>query len=243
MVKRRSKIILGIASGIGGLLFSLYFPPTRLFLGKTANQSASASLRVWGLSVLGEHPDPENMLRLQEALFDEDPEVRLAAVNALGQLGENAASASGDLVKAARDEDNDVSKAAATALNDIGAAGVPGLIEQLAAQDPRYRQAAATALLNLKEAAEPARPALLKAIHDENVGVQILSMQCLRFLPKPELSVPSMLKLLDFPNESVRASAVKVTRSLVLTPGYLEKQNSVSTKVAELILGELMKAL
>lgn len=253
MVKRRSKIILGILTSLGGLLFSIYFPPTRLIIGKAANESALDPIRVWGLSVLSEHPDPENLTQLQDALFDESSEVRLAAVKALGQLGAPAAKATADLVKASRDENNDVSKAAAEALKNIGAAGIDGLIEQLASPEIRYRQAAATALLNLKEEAEPARLALLTAIFDENVGVQILSIECLRFLPKPELSIPSLLKVLDLPDESVRTSATKVTRQLILTPGYLESRGKkepnkaaekpLSTKEAELILGELMKAL
>lgn len=242
-MKRRTKIILGIVAGLGGFFFALTFPPTRYALGQACHQSSLPALRTWGLAVLAEQGSADDITALRKALNDESSDIRLAAVEALGQMGEAAGSAGADLVKAARDENNEVSKAAAKALSDIGVAALDGLIEQLGAEDERYRQAAATALLNLKEQAEPARPALLKAIQDENAGVQILSSQCLLYLPKPELSIPTMLRNLDREDEATRTNHVKVTRSLILMPGYLEGRKSVSDKEAELILGELMKAL
>jgi len=91
---------------------------------------------------------------LLAALGDANADVREAATEALGEIGDAAAVPG--LLAALGDANADVRRAAAAALGEIGdAAAVPGLLAALGDADWRVRQAAARALRNLLPASPP----------------------------------------------------------------------------------------
>jgi HEAT repeat protein len=241
-VKRRSKIILVAGLIVAGGLFCLNFPPSRQALARRLVEKGPESLKSWGLKVLAEARLARDVELLVKTLSSDNSKVREHAVNALGEMGELAAASSQDLVPLCRDKENVVSKAAAQALLKMGAAGVPGVASRLSDENPLFRQAAASVLLNLGEKASGARSQLIHALIDKNTGVQILAILALEKLPEGELAIPPLLKTFKIAGNGgpVRAAAARALKSLILRPGYLESQETVAEDQAELVVPHFM---
>src|SRR5207302_8659418 len=97
-----------------------------------------------------------------------DDEVRLAAVDALGEIGPGASDAVPLLIETCRDPNSFLRRGAATALGDIGpdAKSAAALGELLKDKELDVRQAAAEALQRFGPDAKPATEPLLTALQD-----------------------------------------------------------------------------
>jgi HEAT repeat protein len=100
----------------------------------------------------GKKPD-YSVTGQNNALTDEDPDVRSTAATVLGQYGAEAKEAVPGLVAALKDKDKHVRRSAAYALARIGQDArdaIPGLKEALRDEDPKVREAAAHALKEIQ---------------------------------------------------------------------------------------------
>jgi HEAT repeat protein len=112
-----------------------------------------------------QHKDPAAVPGLLDALGDDDPRIRTAAVKALGEIGDPAAVP--QLLHIMNTErDGDIRWLATGALGKIGAAAVPGLLNMLRDEDWKVRRSAADALWAMREPS--AVPGLLAALQDRN---------------------------------------------------------------------------
>ena len=116
---------------------------------------------------------------LLAALGDADADVREAAAEALGQIGDAAAVPG--LLAALGDADWRVRRAAAAALGQIGAPAVPGLLAALRYAEEDVREAAAAALREIGDAA--AVPGLLAALRDADADVRRAAAALRNLLP------------------------------------------------------------
>jgi len=111
------------------------------------------------------HKEPAAVPGLLDALRDDDIRIRIAACNALGEIG--APNAVPELLYILnKDSDNDLRWAATGALGKMGTAAVPGLIQALQDEDWKVRRSAADALWGLREPS--AVSALVEAMFDRN---------------------------------------------------------------------------
>jgi HEAT repeat protein len=112
-----------------------------------------------------QYKDPAAVPGLLDALGDDDPRIRTAAVKALGEIGDPAAVP--QLLHIMNTErDGDIRWLATGALGKIGAAAVPGLLNMLRDEDWKVRRSAADALWAMREPS--AVPGLLAALLDRN---------------------------------------------------------------------------
>jgi HEAT repeat protein len=109
--------------------------------------------------------EPAAVPGLLDALDDEDIRIKVAACNALGEIGAPAAVPV-LLHILNKDNNNDLRWAATGALGKMGVAAVPGLIKALQDDDWKVRRSAADALWGLREPS--AVPALVEAMFDKN---------------------------------------------------------------------------
>jgi HEAT repeat protein len=136
------------------------------------DQSARLELRATISWVLGRLGDQRATSHLVEALKDQAPELRTAAVRSLGELGEEQAVQ--PLIAAMlEDEDSRVRLSAAYSLGLLGdKAAVEPLLAKLGdpSEDPKVRGMAAEALADLRDqrAVEP----LIAALRDASVDVR-----------------------------------------------------------------------
>jgi len=113
--------------------------------------------------------DRENHIR---ALRDANADVRLRAVQALGEAGSEAADAVPYLIKALNDEDREVCWNSARALGKIGTEAVPALIRALQDSSENLRLGAAVALGAIGPRAKEAVPSLTDALKDRNDNIR-----------------------------------------------------------------------
>ncbi len=131
--------------------------------------SGDADARWWAACALARLPDRRATSALLAAAADLDPEVRTAALHALGER--RAPEAVTPLLFALSDRSLYLARIAADALIHIGEPAVPGLIralEQDAAPQVRANAARALALIGDKSAI----PALFHALDDDSMMVQ-----------------------------------------------------------------------
>jgi HEAT repeat protein len=147
-------------------------------------------------------------------MSDDNDRVRSRAVEALGKIGESAASAAvPGLMRALRDEDNGVCALAAEALGQMGESAdgaIPALVRSLKHISPEVRRSAAEALGKMDGAAAGARSALERAASDEDGGVRSQAIRALGAIggSKPA-STELVLAWLQDPDPMVRAAAVE----------------------------------
>ncbi len=141
---------------------------------------------------------------LVDALSDEDPRVRLAIIDLLGESSEPEAIPA--LVGALRDPEWRVRWQAAEALGKLrNSAAVPDLIEMLADSNKDVRIAVAYALGRIKEPA--AIEGLIKLLHDREWRVRWGAAEALWEMG--EEAVPALIQTLDKEDEYVRRAAVR----------------------------------
>jgi hypothetical protein len=147
---------------------------------------------------------------LIDALHDDDTRIRVAACNALGEIG--APSAVPELLHILnKDNNNDMRWAATGALGKMGTAAVPGLIQALQDEDWKVRRSSADALWGLREPA--AVPALLEALFDKNDVVRQAATGALESLGEGAVSgLAETLK--NNPNSQVRQKAADMLRNI-----------------------------
>ena len=131
--------------------------------------SAEADTRWWAVCALARLSDESATNAILTAAADPDPEVRTAALHALG--ARRAPEAIMPLLFALGDPSLYLARIAADALIHVGAAAVPGLIRALE-QDaqPQVRANAARALALIGD--KSAIPALFHALEDDSMMVQ-----------------------------------------------------------------------
>ena len=194
----------------------------------------------------------EKAARLAKPLGDSDKQIRIAAVEALRQVGD---AASGYLIRTLGDEDTAIRAAAAEALGEIGnPQAVPVLIRMLRDDDSEIRMASATALGGIRDtfsinplirlfededegvrsAAALALadmeisvmiPALMEASESENKVICISVAEALGNINDPEVITP-LITLLNDSNEDVRESAVRA---------FAHPGNLVTEKITALV--------
>jgi HEAT repeat protein len=141
----------------------------------------------------------------------QDPIVqnRLAAVDAIEQLGPSAAPAQPALVQALNDRDRFVRWAAARTLGKVGpvhpAIEVPILARLLDDQDVDVDRAAAVALANYGPVAQPAVPALTRMLRADHWVLRIQAVQTLESIGTGAASaIPALAAALTDPDTRVR---------------------------------------
>jgi hypothetical protein len=133
-----------------------------------AVQHTSRDVRIDAAFLLAketQYKDSAAVPGLLDALRDEKPPVRVAAVKALGDIGDPVAVPE-LLSTMVKDPSGDVRWTASAALGKIGTAAVPGLMSALRDEDWKVRRSAAEALWGMSE--PTAVPGLLGALTDKN---------------------------------------------------------------------------
>ena len=139
----------------------------------------------YGLAAVG----PAAVEALAQACADDDPDVRLAAVDCLGDMGRAGAAAVPALQRALSDASDKVRGHAAEALGAMGTLP-PAALEELAGvlgdDDEWVRRNAALGLARLGPAAEAVQPAVAAALDDPNRYVSAKAAKTLERIGTPE---------------------------------------------------------
>ena len=128
-------------------------------------------------------PIPPNIQNLMSALRSESVDVRRYCVEALAEMGPEAAPA---LIKALRDKEKWIRYQGAIGLGQIGPeakVAVPALIEALKNKDRELCMVAADSLVEIGPEAREAVPDLIEILEDKEVG--ILAAMVLTFINTP----------------------------------------------------------
>ncbi len=117
--------------------------------------------------------DPSKPLATLLADSSQKPDVRRAAAEALGKLGQRATDAIPALIQALGAADSSVGLAAARGLGDIGQSAVPSVIAVLDSDNPRMRTAATYAIRYMRTPVREAIPKLIELLNDTEVTVRL----------------------------------------------------------------------
>ena len=154
---------------------------------------------------------------LIEALTDEDPRIRSAAVQTLGEIGDP--SAVPHLLQVVNHErDGNIRWQATGALSKMGPAAVSGLVDALSDEDWKVRRSACEALWAMAEPA--AAPGLIKTLTDPNDVVRQAASGALEAMGA--MAVPDLIQAL---NHAHRYTAPHIT-------AVLERINTVEAQEA-----------
>jgi HEAT repeat protein len=146
---------------------------------------------------------------LIRALEDEDPDMRVAAANALGEIGPEAMEAVPALVWAAlEDEDRDVRSVAVWALGGIEPEVAISVLSRVL-EDGDPDQVRTSAILGLRQSKGEAVPALIRALEDKDPDMRIAAVEVLGWIgPEVAEAVPVLIRVLeDDADPRVRESA------------------------------------
>ena len=139
----------------------------------------------YGLAAAG----PASVEALAQACADDDPAVRLAAVDSLGDMGRAGAPAMSALQRSLGDASGEVRGHAAEALGAMGTLP-PAVLEELAGVlgdgDEWVRRNAALGLARLGSAAAAVQPAVVAALDDPNRYVSAKAAKTLERIGTPE---------------------------------------------------------
>jgi HEAT repeat protein len=225
---------LAVESGYAQVMRGMLVP--RL-LRVLRSRRVGQSVRAAAARALGQIGAPA-VPGLLAALRDADWNARLAAAEALGEIGDAAAVPG--LLAALRDASLYVREAAAKALGEIGAPAVPGLLAALRDADWNARLAAAEAL---GEIGAPAVPGLLAALRDESRQVRKAAAWELGKIGDAA-AVPGLLAALGDADVDVREAAAWALRigDAAAVPGLLAALRDADWRVrraAAAALGEI----
>jgi len=136
-----------------------------------------------------------------------NPDVRRAALSALGSIGRNSTIAAEIIGKAAKDPEAFVRRDAVDAVSKLGSSGLPLLIELLQDKDGNVRDDAVTSLGTLGPNAAASVPALIPLLGQSGSVVDTLR----RIGPASVAAIPSLLALQERNDRETR----DVVRALV----------------------------
>lgn len=210
--------------------------------------------------------EDRNLSELIEALRDEDANMAAHAARLLGERGAEAEAAVPWLIEALVDDrrvphrSNDffvtstVASHAAEALAEIGPAATAALVKVLdEVEDDEIRRLAIQAIHDMGHAGEPAAPALLKIMQEDNASHQVAAMRALlevahnpgRYAdvfrerlkdPVPAIRVFALWSLADF-GEAAHEAIPEIVR-------LLDDRESVQFRShGELVAGSACRAL
>lgn len=151
---------------------------------------------------------------LADGLQDPKVSVRQASAQALGELGEAAASVAGDLATLLTDANAGVRATAARALARIGPAARAGAGAALATavedSNPLVRMRAASALISLDHERGRAVGPFLEGLADENSLVRRSAAECLAVVgPEGRKAIPALTDALSDEDPHVRLACVE----------------------------------
>lgn len=127
------------------------------------------------------------------------------AVDALGQLGPDAAPAVPALAAAFRHPDDDVPRLVARTLAKIGPAAVPALKQSLSDPSQTVRR---QAVESLGWIGQPAVGVLIEALQNDKPAVRLSAARALgRLGPDARDAVPALIQAVDDPDQEVRSAA------------------------------------
>jgi HEAT repeat protein len=168
-------------------------------------------------------PPAEAVTPLRQMLDDSAWDVRRAAVQVLGRLGQDAAIALHELTGLLRDAVSGVRAAAAEALGRLADAlplggeheVVDGLLDHVQDADDVVREAVVQALLRLPVAPERLLPGYIEALHDPLPAVRILAAEALGRAGANDPSVEAaLLAALRDPNRAVRETVIRTLEAV-----------------------------
>ena len=177
---------------------------------------------------------------LSKALKDSEPDIRLAAATALGDMGSRdhspARAAIPDLIPLLDDAVVSVRFRAAIALAKLephAGKAIPVLTEGLRNEDPFIRSDSAWAMGLMGEEANEAVPPLLLLLKDADDRVQLSAAQALaRIDPKVREPIPVLMALLHHRHAGVRSRAAEVLEELV-GPGDQEVVRALTKSLGD----------
>ncbi len=149
-------------------------------------------------SLIAQQADIDQLIKDTTA---RDRSVVIKAINELGKLGPDAASAVDALARAVGSDDFEIRWQAARALGSIGPAAKRAAVvlhDALTDEAPSVRAYAAFALGRLGKTAEPSVDQLIKNVFDKEMIVRRASIRALRSIDPPiQKTMPLVLKILD----------------------------------------------
>jgi HEAT repeat protein len=152
---------------------------------------------------------------LAAGLKDRDVRIRLASLDALEELGENAAPVAPAVIEALHDQNLFVRWAAARVLGKMGpvdgAQSVAGLARLISDEDLDVRAIAARGLERYGPAARAAVPALTRAVNIGDSEIRVHVMRALQGIgPDARSAIPALGTALSNPDVRVRRTAAEV---------------------------------
>lgn len=160
------------------------------------------------------HPSRETVAALRKVSEkDADREVRMAAVQALGNIGPGIHDVIPTIAKALSDPDRGVRIYAAGALRGIGPAAkgaTEALIRAMGDQDTTVRSSAVGAIGSIGPEANAAVPALIEHLKDTDIYVRWNTAYAMGLIgPKAHQAVPDLVQALMDNDSSVRCRAAQ----------------------------------
>lgn len=152
---------------------------------------------------------------LRKALDDADADLRWAAVDALGAIGDRAEEAISDLVRMLADKSGVVAGRAAHALAKFGTKAVPALIGALQSPHDRIKEFAADALALIGEQAKDAIPHLEPLLRHPKQDVAWWCAIAYGTIAQSQTTLPFLAQVVDrSPDESVRLRAREAIKNI-----------------------------
>ena len=178
-------------------------PAIERALSEKVNEADGA----WAL--IGKHAE---IFELMEALRDERQDVREWAIRALGRMGRSAREAVPALVDILfRDEISWTRRCVARALGRIGGTGaISALIRAFTDQNRSVRK---DAMSSMKRIGQPAVPALVKALRDNDALVRYSAARLLGRV-REATALPALIEALQDKNAPVRGVAARALGSI-----------------------------
>ncbi len=184
--------------------------PTRALTKILPELPSDTQIQVLGL--MADHPDPDSLNVLQEALKIDDETVKSAAIDAISKLGTDAATET--LLDTAVNGTGKTKETAMAGLSAINGPGVNDIIETKAASGDIAKRAVAIELLGLRHV-KSASENLLKYAADDNDDISAASYKALINLADSE-DINALINLLtNAKSNTARKNCVTTLKSVL----------------------------